>query len=603
MEGKRCIALLDMGAQTNAITPELAKELHLQILPMSDLVNNRKFGLNGLGGDVHYPQGYVITQIQVEGIRGYDEDNIALVFSDVSSFRRRVPFTIGTSTIDWVVNVMTEGEIMGMVINWAHARSARLLAMRKATTMIGSEVNTNQEIDPLHMDEVLRTGDIETVEAFSSRVVNAYSEVMFPNHHMNVMTHVLGEGDKHLPLGLVTRDVYTTLKQGKKKVAVVICNQTDHPITVRKGAPISWMEMANAIAPTQWRSNMPSNSPIDDRVQPRMSRAKCQELLSSKLDLSGLDSWKLENTTKAKELLMEYEDIFLLVDHELGCVKGAQHEIKITDLEPFKQRFQWIPPPLVQEVRDHLEQMLASGVIKPSQSPWCNAVVLVRIKDGGLHFCIDFQQFNDWMKKDSYPLSQIQETLESLAGARHFLGLDFRSGFWQVPMEEASKLFTTFTVGNLGFFECERMPFGLCNAPATFQCLMQNCLGELNLLYCLIYLDDVIVFSRMEEEHLQRLRVVFDCFRRHNLKLKPGKCEFFRTEIDYLAHRVTPEGMKPCQWNLTAVAGYPMPSTYMEIHGFLGLVGHYQQFIKGFVKIANPLHWYLSGDGSGEKGE
>ena len=140
--------------------------------------------------------------------------------------------------------------------------------MRKAITMIGSEVNTNREIDPLHMDEVVRTGDVETVEAFSSRVVNAYSEVMFPDHHVNVMTHALGEGDKHLPLGLVTQDVYTTLKWGKKKVAVVIRNQTDHPITVRKGAPVARVEMANAVAPTQWRSNVASNSPIDGRVHP-----------------------------------------------------------------------------------------------------------------------------------------------------------------------------------------------------------------------------------------------------------------------------------------------------------------------------------------------
>ena len=116
--------LLDTGAQTNAITPELAKELCLEILPMSDLVNNQKFSLNGLGGDVHFPQGYVITQIQVDGVWGYDEDNIALVFPDVSGFGRRVPVTVGTSMIDRVVNVMTEGEIMGMAINWAHARSA-----------------------------------------------------------------------------------------------------------------------------------------------------------------------------------------------------------------------------------------------------------------------------------------------------------------------------------------------------------------------------------------------------------------------------------------------------------------------------------------------
>ena len=131
------------------------------------------------------------------------------------------------------------------------------------------------------------------------------------------------------------------------------------------------------------------------------------------------------------------------------------------------------------------------------------------------------------MKKDSYPLPRIQEALESLVGAGHFSCLDLKSGFWQIKMDEALKQYTAFTVGNLGFFECDRMAFGLCNTPATFQRLMQNCMGELNFIYCLIYLDDLIVFLQMAEEHLHRLCVVFDLLREYNLKLKPSKCSLF----------------------------------------------------------------------------
>ena len=146
--------------------------------------------------------------------------------------------------------------------------------------------------------------------------------------------------------------------------------------------------------------------------------------------------------------------------------------------------------------------MLESGTIRPSQSAWCNAVELVWKKDGSLHFCINLCHLNARMKKDSYPLPRIQEELESLVGAGHFSCLDLKSGFWQIKMEEVSKQYTTFTVGNLGFFECNWMPFGLCNALATFQQLMQNCMGELNLIYCLMYLDDLIVFLQTMEEHL-----------------------------------------------------------------------------------------------------
>ena len=194
-------------------------------------------------------------------------------------------------------------------------------------------------------------------------------------------------------------------------------------------------------------------------------------------------------------------------------------------------------------MRNHLKEMLQAGAIRPSQSAWCNAVVLVRKKDGSLCFCIDFQHLNACTKKDSYPLPQIQEALESLVGAGHFSCLDLKSGLWQIRMDEALRQYTAFTVGNLGFFKCDRMPFRLCNAPATFQWLMQNCMGELNFTYCLIYLDDLIMFLWTAEEHLHHLCVVFDHLREYNLKLKPSKCNLFKEEINYLAHKVSKAGI------------------------------------------------------------
>ena len=236
---------------------------------------------------------------------------------------------------------------------------------------------------------------------------------------------------------------------------------------------------------------------------------------------------------------------------------------------------------MVEEVRDHLREMLESSTIRPSQSAWCNAVMLIRKKDGGLCFCINFRCLNTHTKKDSYPLPQIPEALESLVGASHFSCLDLKSGFWQIKMDQVSKQYTAFTVGNLRFNECNRMPFRLCNVPATFQQLMQNCMGELNFIYCLIYLDDLIVFSQTAEEHLHRLRVVFNHLREYNLKLKPSKCSLFREEIDYLAHKVSKEGVQPSNINMRAIAEYTPPQTYTEIRAFLGLVGHYRHFYKG----------------------
>ena len=258
-----------------------------------------------------------------------------------------------------------------------------------------------------------------------------------------------------------------------------------------------------------------------------------------------MDSWAPEMVDKARQLLAEYHDIFSLDQVELGCTHSTEHAIKVTDDTPFKERFRQIPPLMVDKVRNHLREMLESSAIRPSQSARCNAIMLVRKKDGSLQFCIDFRCLNARTKKDSYLLPRIQEALESLVGAGHFSCLDLKSSFWQIRMDKVSKQYTTFTVGNLGFFECDRMPFGLCNVLATFQRLMQNCMGELNFVYCLIYLDDLIMFSRTTEEHLHRLRIVFDHLREYNLKLKASKCSLFKEEINYLAHKVLKQAYDP----------------------------------------------------------
>ena len=149
----------------------------------------------------------------------------------------------------------------------------------------------------------------------------------------------------------------------------------------------------------------------------------------------------------------------------------------------------------------------------------------------------------------------MQETMESMVGARFFSSMDLKSGFWQVRMSEKSQQYTAFTVGSLGVYEFLWMPYRLCNAPATFQRLMQNCLAELNLTYALVYLDDVIVYSKTEEDHLRRLQAVFERFHEHRLKLKPSKCHFLRKQITFLGHEVSADGIMPGNLNLNCRNG------------------------------------------------
>ena len=182
------------------------------------------------------------------------------------------------------------------------------------------------------------------------------------------------------------------------------------------------------------------------------------------------------------------------------------------------------------------------GAIRRTFSPLASAVVLVRKKDGGLRFCIGLHKLNNRTIKDGYSLPRIEDTLDCLHGAVWFSTLDLKSGYWQVELEEEAKPLTTFTMGPLGFWECECMAFGLTNAPATFQRLMESCLGELHLNWCIICQDDIIVFSRTPGEHVHRLRAVFYKLKAASLKLKPSKCDLFKKEIKYLGHVVSEKG-------------------------------------------------------------
>ena len=224
---------------------------------------------------------------------------------------------------------------------------------------------------------------------------------------------------------------------------------TVYPQTLWKRTP-----MARAVA-TSPVPEPPKGEKLQEKVgkshdshTPELTVRQRHGKLFDKLDLSSLDSWTLELADAAHQLLAKYHDVFSLDLAELGCTYSTEHIIKVTDNTPFKEWFRRIPPPMVEEVRNHLKEMLESGAIRPSQSAWCNTMVLVQRKDGSLCFCIDFHHLNTCTKKDSYPLPRIQKVLESLVGAGHFSCLGLKSRFWQIKMKEALKQYTVFTVGN-----------------------------------------------------------------------------------------------------------------------------------------------------------
>ena len=564
------MALLDNSAQVNTITPRYVSEHSLQVGPITNLMGS-KVTCMGLGNAYTRPLGYVVIWVQVDGVWGYNEGQIALVILDSSNFASRVPIILGMPTISWVVNVMKEVEMDTLAMPWANARAAHLLAVH---SMMPMEVGDTQE-EKLDMDDddpLMYTQKAKTLEPFSSHIILVKTGKAYLGECINVMVQALQAQDASLPPGLTVQNTYTELRKGSKKAVVMVQNNTTYLQTLWKKAPVTRVVPALPVPkPPKSEWLWGGTDEISDSHTLRLTERQRHGKLFNELDLSGLDSWTPELVDAACWLLAEYHDVFSLDPAELGCTHSMEHTIKVTDDTPFKEWFRQIPLPMVEEVRNHLKEMLEPNTIRPSQSAWCNAVVIVQKNNIGLCFCIDFHHPNSCTKKDSYPLSRIQEVLESLVGAGHFSCLDLKSGFWQIKMDKALKQYIAFTVGNLGFFECNQMPFGLCKTPATFQQLMQNCMGELNLICCFIYLDDLIVFLQMAEEHLHQLCVVFDQLREYNLKLKPLKCNLFKEEINYLAHQVSKWGVWPSHTNLKAIAECVPPQTYTEIRAFLGL--------------------------------
>ena len=240
-----------------------------------------------------------------------------------------------------------------------------------------------------------------------------------------------------LPPGLQVLHTYTMLTADSKHVSIVVWNMTYSAIFLKKGMYIVHVVSAMLVPPAEL--------PLEEETvegmevpQEQLSVKEWQEKMMDKLNLDGLSEWSPCNPSTMRELLFSYHDIFALEPNELGCTSATEHEICINDDEPFKECFRHIPLPLLEEVGASLRDMLDTGTIWPSQSPWCNAVVLVWKKDGSLQFYVDFRCLNAQTKKDLYPLFQIQEVLESMKGAAHFSTMDFKSGFWQVHMAPES---------------------------------------------------------------------------------------------------------------------------------------------------------------------
>ncbi len=305
---------------------------------------------------------------------------------------------------------------------------------------------------------------------------------------------------------------------------------------------------------------------------------------------------------RVTQSLTAYADVFAQHNLDFGHTSKVKHHIKLKDQTPFKQKSRPIHPNDYEAVRKHLQALLDAGMIRELGVPYSSPIVVIRKKNGDIRLCIDYRKLNTLTIRDVYALPNLEEAFSTLAGSKWFSVMDLKSGYYQIEMEECDKAKTAF-VCPLGFYEFNRMPQGITNAPSTFQRLMEKCMGSLNLKEVLVFLDDVIVLSSTLEEHEARLLHVLQKLREYGLKLSPSKCRFFQTSVCYLGHIVSSKGVETDSEKVSTLRTWPRPQTLKELKSCLGFAGYYCRFVKDYSKIVKPLNDLTKGYPPYKKGK
>ncbi len=564
-----CTSLADSGSMVTTIGEAFWKKHFPECLlhPLGDLLD-----VQGAGGHELPYLGYVILPVSLP----FDDTEaiieVPLLVVPDTDYTKRVPLLIGTNVL----------KLYRDQLQLKH--STRYLQRAKICTALHLALRA-MALKERHMKKTggvyghIRSKDTITLKPGECKMVVGQAKVTV----VVAKTVAMIETPKTGTEGVKATPSIVTVHDNLKDVVMELQNHGQELVTIQPGETIGELHQATLEEASE------HTKPSED------------EFLS-KFHLDELGSHLTEEQVKEiRDLLTTWKCAFSQGEWDLGYTDLVQHEIKLNDPKPFKDKPRRIPPALYDEIRVHLREMLKLGVIRESCSPYASNVVLVRKKDNTLRFCVDFRMLNQRTIGDSYFIPRLDETLEALSGAKYYSTLDMKSGYWQCGLAEEAKELTAFTMGTLGFFEFDRLVMGLKNAPATFQRVMQKILGDLHLKTCLVYLDDIIVFADSFEEQKRRLEEVLERIAKAGLKLKPSKCKFFQKRINFLGHVVSSNGIECDPAKTQTLLEWPVPRNEKELRKFLGFAGFYRRFIRDFSKLAHPLYELLTGPSKGRK--